>query len=194
MTSESLFTFLSALEIDPDGAAFLVMVYKFHTKADESDGMPVMFEMRRTEFVKGMVRNNLTDGNELLAALRQWLEELSPDPKKESFIRFFKWCFQYLKGDSNVKAIGLDIALPFLEVLCDPTRYDLRQQPNRRPVRAGTGKFPHRQAFCSFLRELKPVKAINKDQWESFLDFNSTIPWSMEGYDPMESSCKLSYF
>lgn len=47
-------------------------------------------------------------------------------------------------------------------------------------------RFPIVYDFVSFLQEKKPVKVINRDQWQSFLEFVSI---DMADYDE-SSACK----
>lgn len=56
-----------------------------------------------------------------------------------------------------------------------------------------SGKFT-RSSFLYFdsllhIKEKKPVKVINKDQWRSLLEFGRDIPEDLSGYDPV-SYCK----
>ncbi|KAI8092025.1 potentiating neddylation domain-containing protein [Thamnidium elegans] len=48
-------------------------------------------------------------------------------------------------------------------------------------------KFPIVHEFVRFLQEKKPVRVINRDQWQSFLDFVSI---DIVDYDE-SSACKL---
>ncbi|EIE88402.1 hypothetical protein RO3G_13113 [Rhizopus delemar RA 99-880] len=48
-------------------------------------------------------------------------------------------------------------------------------------------RFPVVHEFASFIQEKAPVKVINRDQWNSFLDFVST---DLSSYDE-SSACKL---
>ncbi|ORE04627.1 hypothetical protein BCV72DRAFT_210919 [Rhizopus microsporus var. microsporus] len=47
-------------------------------------------------------------------------------------------------------------------------------------------RFPIVHEFVTFLQEKKPAKVINRDQWQSFLDFVST---DLSNYDE-SSACK----
>lgn len=48
-------------------------------------------------------------------------------------------------------------------------------------------KYPIAPEFVTFLKEKKPVKVINRDQWQSFLEFASS---DLLNYDE-SSACKL---
>lgn len=47
-------------------------------------------------------------------------------------------------------------------------------------------KFPVVHEFVAFLGEMKPVKVINRDQWQSFLEFAAS---DISNYDE-SSACK----
>lgn len=50
--------------------------------------------------------------------------------------------------------------------------------------------YPVVNEFVTFLQEKRPVKVINRDQWQSFLEFVST---DISEYDE-SSACKLVNF
>lgn len=52
------------------------------------------------------------------------------------------------------------------------------------------GAFPHLHAFIEFLQTAAKLKVINRDQWESFLAFNKSVGWGLEGYSE-ESACEF---
>lgn len=47
---------------------------------------------------------------------------------------------------------------------------------------------PHVDPFIAFLNERQPVKVINRDQWQSFLEFATTVSEDFHDYDEM-SAC-----
>jgi Cullin binding len=47
----------------------------------------------------------------------------------------------------------------------------------------------HVESFATFLTEKQPVKVINRDQWQSFLEFATTVSEDFHDYDEM-SACK----
>jgi hypothetical protein len=49
----------------------------------------------------------------------------------------------------------------------------------------------HVESFSTFLTEKQPVKVINRDQWQSFLEFATTVSDDFHDYDEM-SACKYS--
>lgn len=49
-------------------------------------------------------------------------------------------------------------------------------------------RFPMVHEFIEFLQEKKPVRVINRDQWQSFLEFAAS---DIANYDE-SSACKLS--
>lgn len=53
------------------------------------------------------------------------------------------------------------------------------------------GDFPHLYAFIEFLITAAKLKVLNRDQWESFLPFNKTVGWGLEGYSE-DSACEYS--
>ncbi|RPA82696.1 hypothetical protein BJ508DRAFT_375462 [Ascobolus immersus RN42] len=185
LTTDSIMPWMENLNINLEGPTFLVMVYKLQV---QKDNIPTLFEITRRDFVAGMMANKIKNNKELLVCLEKWLKELLPDPTSKGFMAFYNWCFQYVKGATERKTVTLEEAVEFMEVLLDPRRYKLHfssEELQDAKEDVGTGKFPHRKAFCTFLREKAPVKGINKDQWESLLALNSTVPWSMESYNPM---------
>ncbi|KAI8140004.1 DCN1, defective in cullin neddylation 1, domain-containing 4 [Fennellomyces sp. T-0311] len=44
-------------------------------------------------------------------------------------------------------------------------------------------QFPITAEFVRFLQEKKPVKVINRDQWQSFLEFVLTVSSDLSDYD-----------
>ncbi|KAI9276843.1 potentiating neddylation domain-containing protein [Phascolomyces articulosus] len=54
-------------------------------------------------------------------------------------------------------------------------------------------QFPIVAEFIQFLQEKKPVKVINRDQWQSFLEFILTVSSDLSDYDEM-SACKSILF
>lgn len=56
---------------------------------------------------------------------------------------------------------------------------------------------PHIESFATFLSDRQPVKVINRDQWQSFLEFATTVSEDFHDYDEM-SACMYqrctSYF
>jgi hypothetical protein len=49
---------------------------------------------------------------------------------------------------------------------------------------------PQVDPFIAFLNERQPVKVINRDQWQSFLEFATTVSEDFHDYDEM-SACKF---
>ncbi|KAI7858959.1 DCN1, defective in cullin neddylation 1, domain-containing 4 [Circinella umbellata] len=48
-------------------------------------------------------------------------------------------------------------------------------------------QFPIVEDFIQFLQEKKPVKVINRDQWQSFLEFVLTVSNDLSDYDEMSA-------
>ncbi|KAI8578009.1 hypothetical protein K450DRAFT_249479 [Umbelopsis ramanniana AG] len=45
----------------------------------------------------------------------------------------------------------------------------------------------HVESFATFLTEKQPVKVINRDQWQSFLEFATTVSDDFHDYDEMSA-------
>src|SRR3990167_409414 len=53
--------------------------------------------------------------------------------------------------------------------------------------------YPFVKPFCEFLSEQSLYKAVNKDQWSSFLEFCKTIDQDLANYDE-NGSCTNPFF
>lgn len=145
------------------------------------------------------------DSNEkLLHKLPDILGTVSPSHSSPEFKEFYKFCFNYVKsgGPVGAKNIELDMAIEFLAMALDRSRFSTTYTPpidaaEPTTVRSTTlsstkadGDFPHLYAFVEFLKAKTPVKVMNRDQWESFVPFNKSVGWDLEGYSE-DGACEF---
>ena len=123
------------------------------------------------------------------------MKQTDPASDSSDFKSFYKFCFEYGKsgGPPGAKNVDLAVATEFLNMALDSQRYSIDYQPVHEPkTTAGEpviGGFSHTNAFIEFLKSAGPVKVINKDQWDSFLPFNKSVSWGLEGYSE-DGACK----
>ncbi|CAO3657205.1 unnamed protein product [Mucor hiemalis] len=84
-----------------------------------------------------------------LRALRPEFEKVFCDP--EQFKAMYKYTFTFAKNRDQ-KCMEVETAAVLWTMLLGD-------------------KFPVVHEFVAFLGEMKPVKVINRDQWQSFLEF-----------------------
>ncbi|KAL7323636.1 hypothetical protein PS15p_210259 [Mucor circinelloides] len=99
-----------------------------------------------------------TDSIEKLRAKRSDFEKVFHDP--EQFKEMYKYTFTYAKNRDQ-KCMEIETASVLWTMLLSE-------------------RYPIVNDFVSFLQEKKPVKVINRDQWQSFLEFAST---DIDDYD-----------
>ncbi|RCH99178.1 hypothetical protein CU097_014171 [Rhizopus azygosporus] len=99
-----------------------------------------------------------TDSLEKLRAKRPEFDKAFHDPAE--FREMYKYTFSYAK-DKDQKCMEIETAIVVWTMLLGD-------------------RFPIVHEFVTFLQEKKPAKVINRDQWQSFLDFVST---DLSNYD-----------
>ncbi|CEP15828.1 hypothetical protein [Parasitella parasitica] len=105
----------------------------------------------KDEWMLGM-KELETDTMEKLRAKRLDFEKVFDDP--DQFKEMYKYTFFYAKNKDQ-KCMEIETALVLWETLLGE-------------------KYPIVNDFVTFLQEKKPVRVINRDQWQSFLEFAST--------------------
>ncbi|KAF8473865.1 hypothetical protein BDZ91DRAFT_650778 [Kalaharituber pfeilii] len=174
---------LEDLGISPEGATYYIIAWKMEAKS--------MLKLTKGEFVTGMTKLGVDSNEKLLDVLPSILEQTAPSPDAPEFRAFYKFIFNYSKSDSKpgAKNVELDVAVEFLNMVLDRDRYRIdyatRSQDDEMEIPGGRkadGAFPHVLTFIEFLKKVRPVKVINRDQWESFLPFNKSVGWELEGY------------
>lgn len=140
------------------------------------------------------------DSNEkLLDLLPIILDQVSPSFESLDFKSFYKFCFNYGKsgGPPGAKNVELPIAIEFLKVVLDQDRYQIDYTPPDSETETVGGKkmegnFPHLHTFIEFLQKATKLKVLNRDQWDSFLPFNKSVGWGLEGYSE-DSACTSGF-
>ncbi|CDH56648.1 dcn1-like protein 4-like [Lichtheimia corymbifera JMRC:FSU:9682] len=119
----------------------------------------------RQEWMQGMTSLKVNSPETLKALLPQ-LETAIKDPNL--FKKLYLFTFGFAKTTGQ-KSMEVDVAIALWQLLLEPLSY------------------PHIQSFIRFLQEEKPVKVINKDQWNSLLDFCRSVPEDLSNYDSTSS-------
>ncbi|KAF9428738.1 hypothetical protein BGZ94_001273, partial [Podila epigama] len=139
-------------------AAVDMLVLAFHLQADT---MPVF---TKDEWMKGMAKLQVDSADALKKLMPQLVQKIN-DP--QHFKEFYRYIFMFAK-DSDQKCMAIDTAVGMLDTVLE-------------------GR-PHIKKFLEFLEAKKPVKVINKDQWNSLLEFSDTIYEDFSNYDGISSA------
>ncbi|CAO3689527.1 unnamed protein product [Rhizopus stolonifer] len=110
----------------------------------------------KQEWMSGM-KGLRADTIEKLKMNKREFDRVFEDP--DQFKEMYKYTFNYTKNKDQ-KCIEIETAIVVWTMLLE--------------------KHPLVHEFITFLQERKPVKVINRDQWNSFLDFVST---DLSNYD-----------
>ncbi|PVU94071.1 hypothetical protein BB561_002813 [Smittium simulii] len=95
--------------------------------------------------------------------LNKQIKLLAIDIKdKQNFKCFYNWLFNFAKAP-NSKTIDLETVEGLLSVIFEPSK-------------------PHITPFLGFIKDQSHVAALNKDQWQSLLDFSNTINSDFSNY------------
>jgi len=144
---------LQDLEVDPEDVVVLVLAW--HLNASE------MGTFTRDEFIKGFSQSGTDSIPKMKNQLKQMQKELD-DPAK--FKDIYRYAFNFAK-EPDQKVLELQMAEAMLSLIL------------------GNDRFPHTQSFLTFLKTQTSYKAINLDQWMSFLEFSRTINPEFTNYD-----------
>uniref|UniRef100_A0A7S4IIV1 Defective in cullin neddylation protein n=1 Tax=Vannella robusta TaxID=1487602 RepID=A0A7S4IIV1_9EUKA len=161
MGPEAVMNFCDDLEVDPEDIAVLIL--SWHFKAE------TMCYFKQQEFISGCESLKCDNLAKLKACLKQFPEELKDAQK---FKEIYEFAFLWSRESTDKKVLDIETALEMLELLLDEETY------------------PFIGPFCTFLKEQKSYKGVNKDQWVSLLEFCKTIDQDFGNYDE-NGSCKL---
>ena len=159
MGPDEIIKFCSDLCIDPGDK--LILVLAWHFKAE------LMCYFKKDEFVEGML--NL--GCENLEHLKKKMQSdfdvefANPDIFKEIYDFAFLWS----RDSTDRKVLDIDIAVEMLDMLIDGT------------------KCPFINPIKEYLSQRNDLRAVNKDQWCSILEFCKSMDKDLTGYD--EAGC-----
>lgn len=132
----------------------VVLVLAWHLGAEE------MGYFHRTQFVDGFAKLGLDTIPKMKNHLKTFRQELD-DPTK--FKEIYRFAF-LLAREGEQKFLDLASASQMLDLILGE-------------------KYPHTALFQQFLSEQKSYKALNMDQWMSFLEFSRTIKKDFSNYD-----------
>eukprot|EP00823_Brevimastigomonas_motovehiculus_P001234 TRINITY_DN11743_c0_g1_i1.p1 TRINITY_DN11743_c0_g1~~TRINITY_DN11743_c0_g1_i1.p1 ORF type:complete len:282 (+),score=75.59 TRINITY_DN11743_c0_g1_i1:31-876(+) len=126
-----------------------------------------MGEIKKSEFVDGWAEL----GCDTLSAQQAHVKTIINSLKdKSTFREFYRWVFEYLKGDSERKTIDVDPAMEMMSTLL-PNHFKLLPQ------------------WIEFLKSQKEkVKTMTKDVWEQVFDFARDVPSDLSSYDANEGA------
>ncbi|KAM3583039.1 hypothetical protein VKS41_004794 [Umbelopsis sp. WA50703] len=118
----------------------------------------------REEWMSGMENLNICSTPQLKEKIPEF-ERVLQDPVQ--FKELYRYTFGYVKNKDQ-KCMDVDIAVIMWKLLLGS------QSPQVDP-------------FIAFLNERQPVKVINRDQWQSFLEFATTVSEDFHDYDEMSA-------
>lgn len=123
-------------------------------------GSSAQFQLSRSEFTEGLATMGLDHIEKIkarLPALRQELHDSS------TFKNFYDFVFEYNKEEGQ-KSMACEVAIASWKMLLN-------------------GKFKHLDLWCQFVLE-HYKKAISRDTWQQFYDFQRSINKDFSNYDP----------
>lgn len=187
LDAEVLAELFETMNVSLEGPGYLVLAFFLSNGAHKFP----CFEIPKALFLVDMINRHITSTEALKTHLGGLMKNCNPTSTNPTFETFYKWAFQHVKP-SETKVIPLDEASVYFATLLDPKRYDVNWTSDQEVEFVfGKGNWPHLGAFLKFLKVQTSVKCINKDQWESFLPFNTTVKTTLEGYDELGGACKL---
>jgi DCN1-like protein 4/5 len=132
----------------------VVLVLCWHLNAEE------MGYFTQQQFIEGFTKLGLDTVNKIKNQLKVFRQELDDTNKFKDIYRF---AF-LLAREGDQKLLDLQSATAMLDLVVGD-------------------KYPHTGNFKEFLQEQKSYKALNMDQWMSFLEFSRTIKKDFSNYD-----------
>ncbi|GAB5593033.1 hypothetical protein Unana1_07933 [Umbelopsis nana] len=118
----------------------------------------------REEWMNGMEKLVICTLPKLKAKIPEF-ERVLQDPIQ--FKELYRYAFGYVKSKDQ-KCMEVDIAIVMWRLLLG-------------------NQSPHIESFATFLSDRQPVKVINRDQWQSFLEFATTVSEDFHDYDEMSA-------
>mmetsp|Transcript_22637 Transcript_22637/g.40739 ORF Transcript_22637/g.40739 Transcript_22637/m.40739 type:complete len:237 (+) Transcript_22637:58-768(+) len=161
ITLEGLQRLCTDLGIDPStDVAILVLIWKCETQQYGT--------ITKDEFKRGMSRLSVDTITKLRSALPNMRQSVS-NPVTSEFRVFYKFVFD-ISREGGAKVIDVEICIALLELLL-------------------ANNFHLVPLFRDFLRQ-KGVRALNADQWTSFLEFAKLYDRDLSRYDD-DGACKF---
>jgi len=120
--------------------------------------------LTREEWMTGMEKLEICTLPQLKAKIPEF-EQVLHDPVQ--FKELYRYAFGYVKS-KNQKCMDADIAIVMWRLLLG-------------------SQSPQVESFARFLTERQPVKVINRDQWQSFLEFATTVSEDFYDYDEVSA-------
>mmetsp|Transcript_29755 Transcript_29755/g.41100 ORF Transcript_29755/g.41100 Transcript_29755/m.41100 type:complete len:294 (-) Transcript_29755:231-1112(-) len=106
----------------------------------------------RSEFVSGFEKRKVDSIKKIKCKLPEWRAEMKSDPN--TFRDVYKFAFSFSTGGE--KHLELEVVRELLPILT-------------------SGLYNHTPDFCEFLEQQTSYKALNVDQWMSYLEFCRTV-------------------
>eukprot|EP01102_Stenamoeba_stenopodia_P005110 TRINITY_DN1561_c0_g1_i1.p1 TRINITY_DN1561_c0_g1~~TRINITY_DN1561_c0_g1_i1.p1 ORF type:complete len:287 (-),score=57.97 TRINITY_DN1561_c0_g1_i1:268-1128(-) len=141
-------------DLEVDPEDVVILVLAWHLEAS------VMGVFTKTEFMQGFQKMNVDNLQKVKASLKTFRDELD-DPVK--FKEIYKYAFNFAK-EKGQRYLEIGVAQAMLGLVLGD-------------------KYPHTKHFLQFLSEQNSYKALNIDQWMSFLEFSKTIKEDLSNYD-----------
>ncbi|KAJ3201102.1 hypothetical protein HK099_002375, partial [Clydaea vesicula] len=168
---EGLEKFCEDIGISVQGFEVLVLCFKLNCKR--------MGFIEESEFLDGMRSLKCWETAQLKPLLQQLSLQILHDQK--TFNEFFKWCFDFTK-ESDQRTIGIDISIEMFKVIFQLDAATL----NNKKSNTSASNNPHIKKFIEFLQykqKEEGLKALNRDQWNSFVEFSAQIDKNCSNYD-----------
>ncbi|ORZ17303.1 Cullin binding-domain-containing protein [Absidia repens] len=170
ISPEGMQRFLEDLGISVEDKMAIVIAWKLNASTmgyitqDEW-----MNGMRQLSFTNGLFLFKSVDNNEGLAKRRGEFEASLED--LANFKSLYRYTFDYGKTKDQ-KCMDVEVACALWSILLGGAFGNMVQQ------------------FTQFLQETHPVRVINRDQWNSFYEFITTVSEDLSDHDEM-AACKL---
>lgn len=187
LTAMTLGPLFESIDISLEGPGYLVLAY-----AIAKEGHQVaLFDIPETSFMLYMKQNRVQGNADLRKHFGSLFDRYHPGRDSSTFSEFFKWVFTHVKAPES-KIIPLQEAIAYLTTILDSARYSISWSAPSTEVEDplshiayGDPPFPHLRAFIQFLGVQRSIRSFNRDQWDSFLPFNQTVKWDLDGYDEL---------
>ncbi|KAI8086166.1 Cullin binding-domain-containing protein [Halteromyces radiatus] len=153
ISPEGMQQFLQDLGISVEERMAIVVAWKLN--------ISTMGYITQQEWMTGMQQLGIDHQEQLV---KQRLDEFeSALQDVDNFKKFYRYTFDYGKNKDQ-KCMDVDVACALWNVLFDDT-------------------FTLVNHFVQFLQEMHPVRVINRDQWQSFLEFVTTVSDDLSDHD-----------
>lgn len=141
------------MEFDLEGAEPIILSYRLQLDS--------MGFVTKDQWVKAMERLKLKENQDIVRSKQSLLDV--GRPMSQTFRELMKWTFSFVKAPEQ-RCVDLDVANAIMSTLLK-----------------GKGLI-YFDEILRFLEEKRPVKVLNRDQWENIYDFSTKIAGDLSDY------------